>query len=280
MLVLFMIGCGSPEGLNQSKQRGETSESITGSGSSALFPLAQDAAEKYKAANPGITITFNAGGSGTGLKQVADGTVDIGNSDVTAESKLDPKQAKKLVDHKVCAVTIAAVVNQDLSAMVTGLTKQQLIDIFTSKIMNWKEVGGPDETIILITRPFTSGTRILFQTYALDGKEEASAYSLETDDSGTLLQIVSSQKGAIGYVALPYLMKSTGVVPLAIDGVMPTLENTYNGTYPVWGYEHMYTNGEASETVKAYLNYIMSEDYGSSMEAKGYCVTSKLTATR
>ena len=254
--------------------------SITASGSSALLPLAKDAAEAFKAIYPDVSITLNAGGSGTGLKQVSDGSVDIGNSDVEAESKLDADKAKELVDHKVCVITMAPVINKELASSVKSLSKQQLIDIFTAKITNWKDVGGPDEPIVLVSRPTTSGTRALFKQYALDNNEEASNAALETDDSGTLMQSVADNKGAIGYVALSYLINNDKVATVAIDGVEPSLENTYNGTYPVWGYEHMYTKGEPNETIKAFLDYIMSDEYGSKLEGQGYCVTSKMTVKR
>lgn len=254
--------------------------SITASGSSALYPLVKDAASKFKTKNPDVSITLNAGGSGTGLKQVADGTVDIGNSDVEAESKLTPDKAKTLVDHKVCVITMAPVVNPDVAEKVKSLTTQQLTDIFTAKIKNWKEVGGPDESIVLVTRPTTSGTRALFKQYALGGSEEASNASLETDDSGTLLQSVSSHKGAIGYVALSYLMNNKDVKTVDIDGVTPSLENTYSGKYKVWGYEHMYTKGEAKDAAKAFLDYMQSDEYAESIEGLGYNATSKMTVSR
>lgn len=257
------------------------SGTLTGSGSSALLPLAQDAAEKFKSVCPNISVTFNAGGSGTGLKQVSDGSVDIGNSDVFAEEKLDADKAKELVDHKVCVVTMAAIVNNDVAATVKNLTKQQLIDIFTGKIANWEDVGGPNETILLVTRPDSSGTRALFTKWALDGKQENSTASyLETDNSGELLETVKSNKGAIGYLALSYLINNKDVTPISIDGVEPTLENTYSGKYPVWGYEHMYTKGEPNEAAKAFLSYIMSDEYGNNMEAQGYGIASKMTVTR
>ena len=132
-----------------------------------------------------------------------------------------------------------------------------VISIFTGETTNWSEVGGPDEDIVLITRPESSGTRATFEKYALDGNKEASNTSMETDDSGVLLQNVRDTKGAIGYVALSYLTgEDTGVSTVAIDGVEPTLENTYNGTYPVWTYEHMYTNGERTKWYRHSLNYI------------------------
>ena len=281
MMSLSILGCGSDTASNdKAASSSSLSGSITGSGSSALLPLAKDAADKFKELHPEVSITLNGGGSGTGLKQVADGSVDIGNSDVAADTKLDKAVADGLVDHKVCVVTMAPVVNKDIAATVKSLTKQQLTDIFTAKITNWKEVGGPDEEIVLITRPSTSGTRALFKEFALGGAEEASNKSLETDDSGTLLQSIKDNKGAIGYVALSYLVNNQDVATVADDGVAPTLENTYNGTYPVWGYEHMYTKGEPNATVKAYLDFIMSDEYGKSMEAQGYGVTSKMQVQR
>ena len=281
MMSLSILGCGSDTASNdKAASSSSLSGSITGSGSSALLPLAKDAADKFKELHPEVSITLNGGGSGTGLKQVADGSVDIGNSDVAADTKLDKAVADGLVDHKVCVVTMAPVVNKDIAATVKSLTKQQLTDIFTAKITNWKEVGGPDEEIVLITRPSTSGTRALFKEFALGGAEEASNKSLETDDSGTLLQSIKDNKGAIGYVALSYLVNNQDVATVSVDDVAPTLENTYNGTYPVWGYEHMYTKGEPNATVKSYLDFIMSDEYGKSMEAQGYGVTSKMQVQR
>lgn len=298
MAAMMFAGCGSSstetksdtnsevntQAGTEASSDAETQESLTGSitaaGSSALKPLVDDAADAFLEKYPDVLITIDAGGSGEGLKQVSEGTVTIGNSDVEASEKLDETQAAELVDHKVCVVTMAPIVNPDVTdAGVTSLTKQQLIDIFTGKTTNWKKVGGPDEEIVLVTRPTSSGTRATFQKYALDGQEEASNASMETDDSGVLLQNVKDTKGAIGYVALSYLTGDAGVSTLAIDGIEPTLENTYNGTYPVWTYEHMYTKGEPDEVTGAFLNYIMSDEYGAQMESLGYGVSSKMTVT-
>ena len=271
---LALTGCGG----NDAGESGSSGK-ITVSGSSALLPLAKDAAKKFKAKNDQVSITLNAGGSGTGLKQVSEGSVDIGNSDVFAKEKLPEAKAAELVDYKVAVTVMAPVVSKEIGTNVKSLTKAQLQDIFTGKVTNWKEVGGLDEAVVLITRPSTSGTRALFTKYALDGKEELSNKSMETDDSGTLVQTVSQTKGAIGYVALSYLMNNNTVTPLAIDGVEPTLDNVYNGKYPVWGYEHMYTKGEAAGAVKAFIDFIMSKDYSADIEKQGYGVASKMKVT-
>lgn len=272
MMVLGAAGCGSQQsgGGKQAAVKG----SITGSGSSALLPLVKDAAEKFKVNNKDVTITLNAGGSGTGLKQVSDGSVDMGNSDVPAETKLDKAKAEKLVDHKVCVMTVATIVNKDVG--VKNLTRQQLADIFTAKVTNWKDVGGKDMPIVLVTRPKTSGTRALFKQYAINGAEEADNKSLETDNSGILIQSVAQNPGAIGYVALPYLINDKSVDAVAIDGVEPSLENTYSGTYGVWGYEHIYTSKEPKAAVKAFLEYVTGDEYGKRIEELGYGVSSKM----
>ena len=288
MTATMAVGCGSSSngtsdnaaGTNTESSNSSLSGTITAAGSSALKPLADDAADSFLNDHPDVSITIDAGGSGEGLKQVSEGTVDIGNSDVAAEDKLDETAAKELVDHQVCVVTMAPIVNKDVAeAGVKSLTKEQLISIFTGKTTNWKDVGGPDEDIVLVTRPESSGTRATFQKYALDGNEEASNTSMETDDSGVLLTNVKSTNGAIGYVALSYLTGDAGVETVAIDDVEPTLENTYSGKYPVWTFEHMYTKGEPNEVTKAFLDYITGDEYGDQMEKLGYGVASKMTVT-
>ena len=248
---------------------------LTAAGSSALLPLAQAAAESFMEENPDCVVTVNGGGSGEGLKQVADGAIDIGNSDVFAEEKLDKTAAAGLVDHEVCTITMAPVVNTALG--VTDLTTEQLVGIFTGEVTNWSEVGGPDTDILLVTRPSSSGTRALFKNWALGGAEEASNEALETDDSGTLLQTVEQNEGSIGYVALSYLINDSTVSPVSIDGVAPTLENTYSGSYKVWGYEHMYTNGDGTDAAQTFINYMMGDKFADSIEAMGYGVSSKMS---
>ena len=277
MTAGLLTGCGSSSTDSSSSDLEGT---ITAAGSSALKPLVDETSQKFIEKNPNVSITVDAGGSGEGLKQVSEGTVTIGNSDVSAEEKLDADQAKELVDHQVCVVTMAPIVNKDVTeAGVKDLSTDQLIGIFTGQITNWKDVGGPDEDIVLVTRPSSSGTRATFEKYALNGNAEAENKSMETDDSGVLLKNVSDTKGAIGYVALSYLVDNKDVDAVSIDGVAPTLENTYNGTYKVWTMEHMYTKGKGSKADKAFIKYIMSDDFAKTCEKLGYGVSSKMEST-
>ncbi|MNO23557.1 Phosphate-binding protein PstS 1 precursor [compost metagenome] len=258
----------------------DLSGSILASGSTALQPLVEQVAEKFMETNTGVDIQVQGGGSGTGLTQVAEKQVDIGNSDVFAEEKLkdaDAEKAKALVDHQVAVVAIAAVTHPD--AGVDSLTKQQLVDIFTGKVTNWKEVGGADQKIQIINRPSSSGTRATFEGFALGTKTEDLQGSIQEDSSGTVKKMIGETPGAIGYLALSYLDDS--VKTLNYDGVEPSVDNVISGKYPVWAYEHMYTNGEPNETVKAFLDYIMTDEVqtGDVVEL-GYIPASQMQVSR
>lgn len=254
--------------------------SITMDGSSALLPLAQTAATQFKSKNPDLSITVNGGGSGTGLNDVLAGTVDIGNSDVYANEKLEAGDAGKLVDHKVALIGVAPIVNADVAAKVKSLSTDQLKSIFSGKTKNWSAVGGPSEPITIINRPTSSGTRALFQKWALGGQTSVEgSTALQTDDSNALLTTVASTKGSIGYVALSYLVnKNAQVKALQIDGVDATYDNIYNNTYQVWGYEHMYTNGAPKANAKAFLDYMVSSEMAATAQSSGYGVIASLNA--
>jgi len=254
--------------------------SISMSGSSALFPLAKYVSTLFRAKNPNLSITVNAGGSGTGLNNVLAGTVDIGNSDVYAAEKLSASDAAKLVDHKVCIVGVATIVSPDVAALVKNISTANLKAIFSGSISNWKTVGGPDRDIVVVNRPSSSGTRALFVKWGLGGQKDIDGdSSLQTDDSNALAKTVSSTNGAIGYLALSYVESSSlnfGV--LKINGYSPSYSNIYKNYYKVWGYEHMYTKGTPKTNVKAFLNYMVSKDLAPSYEALGYGAISKLGA--
>ncbi|MCO5495925.1 phosphate ABC transporter substrate-binding protein PstS family protein [Enterococcus innesii] len=259
---LLLAGCGSGGASTESSQASGGSSSgaasnenveILAVGSTALQPLVEAAGESFSADNPNYTITVQGGGSGTGLSQVEAGAVTIGNSDVFADEK-DGVDASKLVDHKVAVVGMAPVVNKE--AGVTDLSQQDLIDIFTGKVKNWSELGGADQEISVINRASGSGTRATFEKWGLDGAE--TIQTQEQDSSGTVRKIVAETPGAISYLALSYVDDS--IQALSLDGVEATPENIADNKWPIWSYEHMYTNGEPDANVKAFLDYIMTDD--------------------
>jgi len=283
MTAGIFTGCSSKNetgktGTTPEIKKTELSGSITAAGSTALQPLAELGAKKFADKNPGGTVNVQGGGSGTGLKLVLEGSVEIGNSDIYANEK-EGIDAAALKDHKICATGIAAVTNPKVK--VESLTKVQLIDIFTGKIKNWKEVGGADIAVTIINRPKSSGTRQTFKKYALDGKEEATG--LTQDSSGAVKQAILQTDGAISYLGLAYFADAAnkeGLNILKIDGVEANAQNISTDAYKVWAYEHMYTKGEPTGLTKAYLDYMVSDEMKASITKLGYVPIADMKATR
>lgn len=276
LLTIFAViaaGCGNAKGTATSGN-GTKQESITAVGSTALQPLVQEAAAQYMNDHPGATINVQGGGSGTGLSKVAEGAVQIGNSDVFAEEK-DGIDASKITDHKVAVVGFAPVANQDIG--VDNLTKQQLIGIFTGKIKNWKEVGGKDLKIVVINRAEGSGTRAVFEKQALDGATAVKAQ--EQDSSGTVQKIVNETPGAISYLAFSYI--NNKVKALKVDGVEPAEENVKTNKWKIWAYEHMYTKGKAKGLTEKFIDYMLSDEVQKNLVPKlGYMPISEMQVER
>lgn len=279
-----LVGCGS-KGDAAKTQTGENkveevSGSITASGSTALQPLAKAAADMFMQKNTKAQINIQGGGSGTGLSQVASGAVQIGNSDVPAEDKIKEADVlKQLVDHKVCGIGFAMVVNKEVK--VDSLTKQQIQDIFTGKITNWKQVGGDDLKIEVVNRGKSSGTRATFISTVMDKKSEADGLGTVQDSSGAVQQSIEATKGSISYLALSYFVNEQakkGMKLLKIDGIDPTYENIAAGKYPFWSFEHMYTKGEPTGLTKVFLDYMASDDVKAIIKSQGYISASELKA--
>ncbi len=252
--------------------------SITKAGSTALQPLVEQAATQFMQSDPNAKISVQGGGSGTGLAQIAQGSIDIGDSDLFAAAKLTAAQATGLVDHQVCVVGFTTVVNPDVT--VDNLTTQQLQQIFTGKITNWSAVGGSNQEITIINRPTSSGTRATFKEYALGGLEEAQGIALTEDSSGAVAKAVSGTPGAISYLALSYANSNNTVKIVSLDGVAPNSANIVSGKYPIWSYEHMYTKGDPQGLTKAFIDYMMSPAVAPLIQQLGYIVGSTMTVSR
>ncbi|HEY5575877.1 MAG TPA: phosphate ABC transporter substrate-binding protein [Clostridiaceae bacterium] len=259
-----------------SKQEAAVSGNVTLAGSTALQPLAEQAGKDFTAKYPSAVVTVQGGGSGTGLNLVSEGTVNIGNSDVEAGKKLDASLASALVDHKVCGIGFAVVVNKNVK--VDSLTAQQIQDIFTGKVTNWKEVGGQDIAIQVIHRPASSGTRATFVDTVMGGVAENDAIGTVQDSSGSVEKALTDTQGSISYLALSYITDAVkaNVTPVKIDSVEATNANIKVGTYKFWSWEHMYTKGEATGATKTFLEYMVSADNKALVEKLGYISASDI----
>ena len=282
-----MIGCGGSNDTNgavsdkgsDTKQEQSVSGSITISGSSALLPLMEQSIEKFNEKNPDVEISAQAGGSGTGLTQVLDGTVNIGNSDIFAEDKLEADQAKQLVDHKVVAQGFTVVVSKSLG--IDDLTKDQIKDIFSGKVTNWNQITkadgttGPDKEIFVVHRKSGSGTRATFEQKILDGDKnlENDSIGVMQDSNGAVLTAMKQNEGAISYLGLAYMNTDEAkevLTAVKIDGKSDDKANICDGSYPFWSWGHMYTKGEPDEASKAFIDFVSSSDNKDSLENLGF----------
>ena len=158
------------------------------------------------------------------------------------------------------------------------MSKDQLRDIFTGKVTNWKEVGGKDEKIVVINRATGSGTRAVFEKNVLNG--QAAIKTTEQDSNGTVQKIVSTTPGAISYLAFAYL-DASGIKALNIDKVTPDKKNVEDNSWLIWAYEHMYTKGSATGTTKAFLDYFLTKDVQKTLVPKlGYIGLTDMKVTR
>jgi phosphate transport system substrate-binding protein len=233
-------------------------------GSTALQPLAAAAASLFEQQHPQVHIDVSGGGSRQGLNAVTSHKADIGDSDIYADPAIYPDP--NLTDHIVCVIPFAMVVNPDVT--VTSLTRTQIIAIFsTGTIKNWSQVGGPDLPIVPVVRPQTSGTRDTFRKYILGGRDEKGKL-LQTDSSVTVRDTVARTPGAIGYLGLSVLTSAVRVI--AIDGQLPSLANIVAGRYIFWSYEHMYTLGDTSPLLSAFLDFMLSPAVQQEAQRRSY----------
>jgi len=237
---------------------GNVFASVILEGSTTVLPISQKAAEQYMNANPKADITVRGGGSGVGINSLIAGTCDIADaSRAMQDSEIATAKSKGVNPNEIVIAKdgIAVIVNN--ANTVTKLSKQQVKDIFTGKITNWKQVGGKDMQIVIIMRDSTSGTFECFNELALN-KEKAVDNALVQASNQAVVTTVQKTPGAVGYAGIGYVSKD--IKALTIQGVYPSAKTVLNGTYAYSRPLFMYTNGKPTGDVKSFVDFILSKD--------------------
>ncbi|MCE5340689.1 MAG: phosphate ABC transporter substrate-binding protein [Planctomycetaceae bacterium] len=238
-------------------------------GSDTMVNLGQAWAESYMETNPQDFISVTGGGSGTGLSALISGTCDIAMSSRDIKKKeieFAGKKGIKPFEIKAALDGLAVVINPKNT--VVKLTMDQLADIFTGKITNWKQLGGHDGKIVLLSREVNSGTHVYFKEHVLRkgnpaGTEEFAPSALMLSSSQAIADEVAGNADAIGYYGMGYISPKQKPVSVAKDAnseyIAPTIDNVVSGHYPISRPLYLYTKGEPTGLVKKFVDFILSK---------------------
>jgi len=237
-------------------------------GSTTVLPIAQSTLEAYMKAHPGVNISLSGGGSGEGIKALIDRSTDIATSSREIKDKEAASAREKgvsPVEHLVAIDAIVPVVHP--RNKVKGLTLDQLSQIYQGKIRNWKEVGGDDLAIVVVSRDSSSGTYESWGHLVLNGAKVTPKSQLQASN-GAIVQTISKNRYAIGYIGLGYLHRS--VKALAVNGIEGSKETVLGKTYPVARPLYMYTKGQPKGEVAGYIEFVLSSAGQKLVEKDGF----------
>jgi phosphate transport system substrate-binding protein len=225
------------------------------SGSTTILPIAEESADAFKALHAGTAVLVSGLGSSAGIEAVSAGTADIG----TSSRDLKPEEGKLgLVDFPIAYDGIAAIVSPENP--VSALTMQQLRDVFSGKITNWRQLGGEDRPIELVNRDEASGTREAFQKLVMkDSTFDPVATVLP--GTGQVRDVVARAPGAIGYISLGFVkprFSNVSVKALTIDGIVPSEKSVADKTYPIGRVLHFFTKGKPTGLTKEFVDFVLS----------------------
>jgi phosphate transport system substrate-binding protein len=232
--------------------------SIVIKGSTTVLPVAQGTLEAFMKKNPGVQMSLSGGGSGEGVKALIDKTTDIATSSREIKaSEVDLAKSKGVnpVAHVVAFDAIIPVVHP--KNKVSNLTIDQISQIYQGKITNWKEVGGEDLKIVVISRDSSSGTFESWDHFVMK-KTKVTPRAQMLASNGALVTAVAKNRYAIAYLGIGYVNKS--VKPLQVNGVTASIANAMSKEYPLSRELYMYTNGEPAGDVAKYITFVKSAE--------------------
>jgi phosphate transport system substrate-binding protein len=268
IVALFAWGCGSNSGSNNNIR------TVTVKGSDTMVILGQRWAETYMKANPDARIQVTGGGSGTGIAALINGGTDICEASRPMKDKekemVKARHGKEPVETPVALDGVAIYVHQ--SSPIQRLTQIQLKQVYTGRVINWRDLGGPDQRIVAYSRENNSGTYVFFKEHVLNNEDFAR--DIQTlPGTAAVVNAVSKDPASLGYGGVAY---SSGIKDLAIskdqtsEAVKPSLENVQSGKYPLSRQLFFYTVGEPTGATKAFIDWVLSPEGQKVCEAVGY----------
>jgi len=264
LFVIMAVACATSAFAAKEKN------SMQVKGSDTMVNLGQTWAEKFMEKDPNDFVAVTGGGSGTGLSSLISGTCDIAMSSRNIKEKeigLAQQKGINPQEIKVALDGLAVVVHPNNP--VSKLTTDQLAAIFTGKIVNWQEVGGKSEKIVLLSREVNSGTHVYFKEHVLrkndpNSKEEFAPNALMLSSSQAIADEVAGNPAAIGYYGMGYISKKQKPLSIAKDEKSayesPTPENVINGKYPISRPLFLYTNGAPQGLIKKFIDFVLSKE--------------------
>jgi phosphate transport system substrate-binding protein len=243
-------------------------ENLVVNGSTTVLPIGQATAEAYMKKNPDMNISISGGGSGNGIKALIDKTTQVAMSSremKKEEIELAKSRNVNPVEHTVAIDALTPVVHP--SNPVANLTIEQLSLIYQGKIKNWREVGGKDLQIVVISRDTSSGTYESWQEKILH-KEKVTPRAQLQASSGAVVQAVSKNRYAIGYIGIGYVNKS--VKALTVNGIVANDTNALKGTYPIARPLYYYTNGQPKGAVAEYIKFVTGPEGQKIVKREGF----------
>lgn len=257
-----LLGCGNNE------NTADGSKTITISGSTSVGPLMEDLAKAYQEKNKNINIEIQQIGSSAGIKNAIQGVSEVGMS----SRDLKDGEKEEVKDEVICYDGIGIIVHPNNT--VSDLTMEQLKDIYTGKITNWKEVGGSDKSIVVVSREEGSGTRDAFQEIVGFEAEEMTTEAQISQGNGAIKTAVSTNDNAIGYVSFEVMFKDgnvdSAIKGVKIGGVEASPENVTAKTYKVSRpFLVAYKEDKLSKEGRTFIDFIKSEEGQKIVEERG-----------
>ena len=255
--ILIFSGCIDRDGEGASPRRAAT---VAVAGSTTVMPLVEASAEEWNRIQDEVRVTVTGGGSGVGIKNVAEGMADIAMASRDVKPEEIVAYGDRFVEFLVAYDAIAVVVSQGIyDAGVTDLSQEELKAIYAGEVANWKDLGGPDERIYAVAREVGSGTRDTFNEMVMSSVEaETPGVTTYHGSNAEVKTAVTRSNRAIGYVGMNYAEGGT-LRAVAYQGVAPSEESIKDGSYPLSRALHLYTFGDPGPDAEKFIDFVLSD---------------------